>query len=289
MIEDKASLYGLIGYPVKHSFSPAMHNAAFQALKIDAKYELFEVNPGDLGDFLASLRKKNILGLNVTIPHKEHVVQYLRWKSPEVQFTGAVNVIARDDDNYLRGWNTDGTGFNRHLKYDLNFDPCGKNIVIIGAGGAAKAVANQLAGRGAKAMHIYDIDKDKGSKLADKINNEFPKCRAAFLDAADKLEIRNADLLINATPVGMNSTDPCIINPDLLHPNMLVYDLIYNPSETELLKQAKQRGASISNGLGMLFYQGVGTLEHWLGIPQDKLPLKEMRKALQGELKKRII
>ncbi len=271
-------IYGLIGYPVKHSLSPIMHNATFKALGINAEYKLFEKRPEELGYFLHSLSKENIYGLNVTIPYKEVVLKYLQWKSPEVKFTDAVNVIIVKDKNYLEGWNTDGIGFHRHLTMDLKFNPLGKSVVVLGAGGAAKAIINQLARHGAKNITVYDIDNDKSLNLAAKINKEFPKCNAIASDSIEKLDIKNADLLINATPIGMKGDDPCLVNPDSLHPSLLVYDLIYNPPETKILKLAKQKGAPISNGLGMLLYQGVRSFELWTG---QKAPVEVMRKALR--------
>ncbi len=271
-------IYGLIGYPVKHSLSPIMHNATFKALGINAEYKLFEKRPEELGYFLHSLSKENIYGLNVTIPYKEVVLKYLQWKSPEVKFTDAVNVIIVKDKNYLEGWNTDGIGFHRHLTMDLKFNPLGKSVVVLGAGGAAKAIINQLARHGAKNITIYDIDNDKSLNLAAKINKEFPKCNAIASDSIEKLDIKNADLLINATPIGMKGDDPCLVDPDSLHPSLLVYDLIYNPPETKILKLAKQKGAPISNGLGMLLYQGVRSFELWTG---QKAPVEVMRKALR--------
>ena len=271
-------IYGLTGYPVKHSLSPIMHNATFKALGINAEYKLFEKRPEELGYFLHSLSKENIYGLNVTIPYKEVVLKYLQWKSPEVKFTDAVNVIIVKDKNYLEGWNTDGIGFHRHLTMDLKFNPLGKSVVVLGAGGAAKAIINQLARHGAKNITIYDIDNDKSLNLAAKINKEFPKCNAIASDSIEKLDIKNADLLINATPIGMKGDDPCLVDPDSLHPSLLVYDLIYNPPETKILKLAKQKGAPISNGLGMLLYQGVRSFELWTG---QKAPVEVMRKALR--------
>ncbi len=270
-------IYGLTGYPVKHSFSPAMHNAAFRALGINAEYKLFEKKPEELEYFLHSLSKENIYGLNVTIPYKEVVLKYLQWKSPEVRFTDAANVIIVKDKNYLKGWNTDGIGFHRHLTMDLKFNPLGKSVVVLGAGGAAKAIINQLARHGVKGITIYDTDNDRSLSLAAKISKEFPGCNAITSDSIEKLDIRNADLLINATPIGMKGGDPCLVDPDSLHPSLLVYDLIYNPPETKILKLAKQKGAPISNGLGMLLYQGARSFELWTG---QKAPVEAMRKAL---------
>ncbi len=276
-------IYGVLGYPAKHSLSPLMHNAAFKALGINAEYKIFEKRPEELEDFLNSLFGENIRGLNVTIPYKETVLKYLKWQSPEVRFTGASNTIEVEDNNYLKGWNTDGIGFHRHLTVDLKFDITGKNVIILGAGGAAKAVTDQLARKKAGGISIYDIDKNKGLELANKLNKEFPECQAIYVDTVDELDIKNSDLLINATPIGMKENDPCLIDKSRIHNHLLVYDLIYNPAETKLLKMAKDKGARTSNGLGMLLYQGALSLEVWTG---QKAPLDIMRKVLTEGLKK---
>jgi len=271
-------VYGVLGYPAKHSLSPRMHNAAFRALNINAEYVIFEKNREELEDFLSSLSKNNIHGLNVTIPYKEEVLKYLKWKSPEVRFTDASNTIEVKDNNYLKGWNTDGIGFHRHLTRDLKFKILGKNVIILGAGGAAKAIVSQLARKGAKSIIIYDIDINKSSKLAEKINNEFPECQASALSHLEKINTRGIELLINATPIGMKDSDPCLIAPDKLRPGLFVYELIYNPAQTKLLRLAKERGATVSNGLGMLLYQGALSFEHFTG---ESAPLEIMRQALK--------
>jgi len=277
-------IYGVLGFPARHSLSPAMHNAAFRALKINAEYTFFEKKPKDLEGFLHSLSKENIYGLNVTIPYKEKVLEYLQWKSPEVRFTGAANTIIVKDKNYLEGWNTDGIGFHRHLTKDLKFNPSNKTATILGAGGAAKAIANQLARREAKIIYLYDIDKDKNLSLAEKINKEFPKCHAIPANSIEGLDIENSDLLINATPVGMKENDPLLISADKLHSGLLIYDLIYNPPETKLIKIGKEKGARTSNGLGMLLYQGARSFELWW--TDKKAPIEIMRQALnQGVAK----
>jgi len=290
--EHPTQIFGLIGYPVSHSFSPAMHNAAFKHLGINAKYRLFSIKPDKLEAFFSGdinvqdiygndVRAKDIAGFNVTIPYKEIVLKYLQWKSPGVRFTGAVNVVVVKNRNYLKGYNTDGIGFSHHLTKDLKFIPLNKKVIILGAGGAAKAVTDQLARKRVKTIVIYDIDKDKSLKLANRIKEAFPKCNALSVNSIKVLDIKNTDLLINATPIGMKASDPCLINPDKLHSGILVYDLIYNPPETNLLRFAKQRGAAASNGLGMLLYQGARSFELWI---ERRAPIEVMRKALQQEL-----
>lgn len=276
-------IYGVLGYPAKHSLSPAMHNAAFAELKIDAEYKIFEVEPENLESFILSLSKDNICGLNVTIPYKEAVLKYLKWQSPEVRFTEACNTIVVKDKNFIEGWNTDGVGFHRHLTTELNFNIPGKQVVVLGAGGAAKAVTDQLARHKAKGIEIYDIDKSRSAKLSEKLNKEFVNCISTYVSSVEELDIENTDLLVNATPVGMKKNDPCLIDGDKLHKKLLVYDLVYNPPETKLLSLARKKGARVSNGLGMLLYQGIRSFEIWT---DKKAPPEVMRQALNEEIKK---
>ncbi|MBM3249911.1 MAG: shikimate dehydrogenase [Candidatus Omnitrophica bacterium] len=283
MTPQEKKIYGLIGLPVRHSLSPAMHNAAFAHLKIDAEYRLFELRPEELEDFLSSLSQNRIFGLNVTVPYKEAVLGHLQWLAPEAESIGAVNTIVVKDKDHLEGWNTDGIGFHRHLTDDLRYDPAGKRAAILGAGGAAKAVADQLARRKAKSITLYDADKERSSKLTDKLNREFPECKAHAAGSINGLGLKGQDLLINATPIGMKEADPCLIEKGMLHSGLLVYDLIYNPAETKLLALAKEAGARTANGLGMLLYQGALSFEHWT----DKAaPIAIMKEALEEGVKK---
>ena len=275
-------IYGLIGYPVRHSLSPLMHNAAFRALEIDAEYKLFELKPQDLEAFFKSLPKENIYGLNVTIPHKEKVLPFLDDISSEAELIGAVNTI-RVSHSRLEGFNTDGDGFLRHLKEDLRFVPAGKIIAIIGAGGAARAVSVYLSKYNPKAVTIYDIDKTKTLDLVSHLKENFKRIEFKAVNSPDELNIQTPDLLVNATPVGMKESDPCLVDEKIMHQDLLVYDLIYNPEETKLIKLAQQRGARTANGLGMLLYQGARSFELWTGRPA---PVEIMRQALEGAVEK---
>lgn len=270
-------IFGLIGYPVKHSLSPLMHNAAFKALNLDASYELFELKPQELEAFFKTLPQKNISGLNVTIPYKEQVLPFLDKIAEQAELIGAVNTIAVSTDK-LEGFNTDGDGFLRHLKDDLGFDPEGKNISVIGAGGAGKAVTVTLSKAGARSIFIYDIEKSKSEKLISHLKENFSNVEFKQADSIEGLDIKGSGLLVNATPIGMRESDPLIISPEFISKGLLVYDLIYNPKETKLLKLAKERGALVSNGLGMLLCQGALSFEIWTG---EKAPKDVMRKALE--------
>ena len=269
-------IYGLIGYPVQHSFSPVIHNAAFRSLKINAEYRLFPLKEDELKGFFADLKKNNIFGLNVTIPYKEKAIVFLDKISDEAKLIGAVNTI-RADRNRLEGFNTDGAGFSQHLNQELRFVPGSKNIAIIGAGGASRAVSVYLSKEKPKSISIYDVDKSKAEILVNHLKVHFNSIEFRLADSVEELDIDTCDLLINATPIGMKKTDPCLVDKNFIHKDLLVYDLIYNPKETKLLEIAKEKEAVVSNGLGMLLYQGILAFEIWTG---QKAPVEVMRKAL---------
>ena len=242
MIPSEKRVYGLIGLPLKHSLSAAMHNAAFKALKINAEYRLFEIKPENLDDFLAHLDENNISGLNVTIPYKEKVLGFVKLdqESLFLKQVQAVNTIVKRQGFWV-GFNTDIPGFHKHLKEQ--FDPAGKKAAILGAGGAARAVAYVLADLNVKEITVFDIDRQKSKDITAMIRNVFPHFPIFSVEKSEELEIKNKDLLINATPVGLKKDDPCFVKEEVLHNKLFVYDLIYTPAETKLLALAKIAGA----------------------------------------------
>ncbi|MBL7196519.1 MAG: shikimate dehydrogenase [Candidatus Omnitrophica bacterium] len=278
--DSKRRIYGLIGYPVKHSFSPAMHNAAFEALSIDAHYELFEVKPQELNSFLDLLSHRDIYGLNVTIPYKEKVLDFVKLdaESSYVSQIKAINTIVRRDNVWM-GLNTDVPGFLRHLRE--NIEPADKKIAVLGAGGVGKAVVYAVASSKAKQIVVYDIDKDRAKNVVTMIRDLFKGIDIKFVDTVEQLDILNKDLLINATPVGMKDSDPCLVKQEMLHKNLFVYDVIYNPSKTKLLTLAKKVGAKNCNGLGMLLYQGMLSFKIWT---ERQAPKGVMWKALNSQI-----
>jgi shikimate dehydrogenase len=276
----KPKLYGLVGFPIKHSLSPCMHNAALAKLKIKAKYRLFELRAEQLGNFLANLKKKNICGFNVTIPYKEKVLPYLDIKSLGVREIGAVNTVVVAKDGKLKGFNTDFLGFSRHLK-ELKVKP--QKTAIIGAGGAARAVCFALGQIKVEEICIYDIDAYKSLGLVSQFKDVFSQTKLSAVARIEELNLQDKDLLINASPVGMRPDDPCLVEDKAIHKNLFVYDLIYNPAETKLITQARQAGARFSNGLGMLLYQGILSFNHFTG---KKPPIETMRTALEKGVKK---
>jgi len=270
----KAKLYGLVGFPVKHSLSPCMHNAAFSALRIKAKYKLFELKSGQLEDFLRDLKKNNIGGFNVTYPYKEEILKFLSTKSSGVKAIGAANTVVVGRDGKLKGFNTDYLGFIAHLR-ELKLKP-GK-VALIGAGGAAKAVCLALAKMKVVQLCIYDIDRFKALSLFKKMSSGFPETKFGVVGCLEDLNLSDKDLLVNASPVGMRQNDPCLFSAEDLHPGLFVYDLIYSPPETKLISLARQRHLDYANGLGMLLYQGVFAFKHFSRRPA---PVEIMKKAL---------
>lgn len=269
-------IYGLIGWPLGHSLSPKMHNAAFRALGINAEYKLFPLSPPDLDGFLAKLGDSGISGLNVTVPYKEKVLDFVKLDKDSVYLKQikAVNTI-HFSEGIWRGFNTDIPGFTRHLKE--NFNPVNKKTAILGAGGAARAVAYVLAKEASAETAIFDIDKTKSAAIVEMVKSLFPQFKIYAVDSIEKLEIKDKNLLVNATPIGLKETDPVIVKEDMLHNGLFVYDLIYNPAETKLMALAKKKGAKVSNGLGMLLYQGMLSFKIWIGVnPSEEV----MRRAL---------
>ena len=282
-INGKTQIYGLIGYPVKHTFSPAMHNAAFKSLGINAVYLPFEVAPGGLKAAISHMKSVGVRGINITIPHKEDVLRYLDEIDKVASLIKAVNTIVIKNGK-LKGFNTDGMGFINSLKEAFAISPKGKAFFIMGAGGASKAISFSLALRGARRIAIVDEMKDKAIKLASSLAKN-TSCEAIALKKdkkAMKELIFSSDVFINATPCGMKSSDLRLIDPALLRRGLFVCDVIYNPPVTRLLRDAKKRGARVLNGTGMLLNQGAVSFSLWTG---RKAPVRVMKKALDKVLR----
>ena len=283
-IDGKTKVFGILGFPVKHSFSPVFQNAAFRAKRINAAYVPFEVPPEGLKDAVRGLIALGVCGVNVTIPHKQAILPLLNELSPGAKAVGAANTVIFKNGKST-GYNTDAEGFLISLKKDLKINPKKRTIVIFGAGGAAKAIAHVLAREKAASITFVDILNQKAKELALKIGRGFPGCPTKaipFLKSRIDEEILNSDMLINASPVGMRRADPCIVSPNALHKDLAVYDIVYNPSVTPLLREAKRRRVKAAGGIGMLLYQGVASFELFTGI---KAPVAVMRAALKKVVK----
>ncbi len=283
MITGKTQLYGIFGHPVEHTFSPAMHNAAFRELRRNACYLPFPVRPEDLGSAVRAARALGLRGLNITVPHKEKVIRYLDDLSQEARLIGAVNTVEMRGAKLI-GHNTDGRGFLRSLRENAGFDPRKQSVLCIGSGGAARAVGFSLALAGVRTFSVHDIDVRKARALARDIRRK-TGADADAVQAEDVPAVAAAsDCLINATPLGLRPGDPLPIRKQDIQKRHLVCDLVYNPPLTPLLKAARDRGAKRLPGIGMLLFQGVIAFEIWTGV---QAPIAVMQRALAREIAKR--
>jgi shikimate dehydrogenase len=282
-ITGNTTLCVLLGYPVAHSASPRMQNAAFAALGLDWVYIPWAVRPEALPMALDALRRiENFGGANVTIPHKEAVFEALDEFSPEALVIGAVNTIVPRGGT-LVAHNTDGEGFLASLREEAGEEPRGKRVGLVGAGGGARSVAYALAQAGVTAISLFNRSQDRARSVVEQLRKTFPNLEilALGLHHIDADVLRRFDLLINATAVGMRSSDPPLFDYSILPDHLLVCDLIYRPSVTSLLAAARSRGCRILNGFGMLLLQGARAFELWTGC---KAPVPVMRQALaEGE------
>ena len=262
-ITGSTNIVGLIGNPVEHSFSPQMHNAAFKALNLDYTYVAFDVNPADLKTAINGAKSLNIKGFNVTIPHKINVINYLNTLDDIAKLIGAVNTI---DFKNLKGYNTDGIGAIKAIEEIDSVK--NKNIVIAGAGGASRAISFYLAKYGADKITILNRNIDKAKNLANDILNS-NLIEDIKTDSISQINdyLNDSDILINTTPVGMspNINDKPITTADNMHEDLIVFDAVYNPNETVLLKEAIKANAKPVYGIKMLLYQGAESFKIWTG------------------------
>ena len=272
-IKGSTNIVGLIGHPVEHSFSPPMHNAAFEKLDMDYAYVAFDVNPNNLENAIKGAEALNIKGFNVTIPHKIDVMNYLDEIDEVAQLIGAVNTI---DFKNLKGYNTDGIGAIRAIEEVTSIK--NKNVLIAGAGGASRAISFYIAKYGASTLKILNRNVEKAQKLANDISNS-GLIDYVFSDSINNMDLSDVDILINTTPVGMhpNIDDVPIAQARDMHEDLVVFDAVYNPNETGLLKQAIEADAKPVYGIKMLLYQGAESFEIWTG---KKAPVDVMHEAL---------
>jgi len=278
-ISGKTKVCGVIGDPIEHTMSPVMHNAAFKKLGIDYLYVPFRVRKEELEKAIAGMRALNIRGLNVTIPHKVEVISFLDKVDPLVEKIGAVNTIV-NDGGVLTGYNTDATGFLQAL-LERGVEPKGKNTVILGAGGASRAISFILAERGANLVILNrQLELDWAEELAQRISQIFNKeVKALVLNEGNLAEVlERADVLVNATSAGMSpNIDETPVPARLLKPGLVVFDIVYNPVKTRLLGEAEAAGAQTIGGLDMLVWQGALAFEKWTG---QKAPLELMKREV---------
>lgn len=254
----------LLGNPLGHSISPAMHNCVFEKLGLDYCYMPVEVKKDDLQHVFNGLKRMNVGGFNVTIPHKVAIMEHLDNLSPIAKNIGAVNTICIEN-GFTTGHNTDGEGFTRSLEDTAEILTRQKTFFIIGCGGAARAIAMTLAFKGAKKIYLSNRTSEKATLLAAEINDKIGPCAEAVLhqDQQGPL-LKSSDVIINCTSIGMHPNEQNTpLNTAHLRPGHIVADIVYNPQETRLLKDAKAAGCTVVPGLGMLIYQGAAAFKLW--------------------------
>ncbi|MXV75991.1 shikimate dehydrogenase [Candidatus Poribacteria bacterium] len=261
-------IVGVIGDPVEHSRSPQMHNAAFAKAGLDYVYVPFHVRPNDLSDAIAGFKATNVVGINVTLPHKQAVISHLTSISREAELIGAVNTLTFTADG-IHGDNTDAPGVLRALEENGNMSvPVGENVVVLGAGGAARAVVVALALAGVALITIANRTVEKAISLAEEMRQKtgISMQGLGFADPQLPIAVRESMLLINTATVSMDATHPLLISADWLQPHTVVYDIVYTPPVTPLMRAAAVRGCETLGGIGMLVHQGAIAFETWTGI-----------------------
>jgi shikimate dehydrogenase len=268
VVSGKTEITGIFGYPIEHTLSPLMHNAAFGELGLDICYIPFKVAPEDLPAAVHAIRSLNLKGVNITVPHKEHVIPLLDKVDEEAAFIGAVNTVT-NNEGMLTGFNTDGRGFMSSLAEET-VSVENREVVLIGTGGAARAISYYVSEKASK-LSMFDIDSHKADTLVSALGKI--RDNVYVLDSPDNAG--DPDILINATPLGLHDEDPLPVHEDLISSDMVVCDLIYR--KTPLLIKAAEKGAKTVDGSGMLLWQGVLAFELWTGV---KPPVETMRHQL---------
>lgn len=280
-IDGSTRIVGVFGAPITHTASPAMHNAAFEALGMNWVYVPFHVEAANLRSALTGMRDMGMAGINLTVPHKVPAVGLVDNIDSEARHIGALNTIVVEDGK-LRGFNTDAHGFAAALQEEFNLSLQGLRVVVLGAGGAARAIAVKCALEGATEIVIANRTVSNTEPIVREIAPRLTKCRGIGLDRpALARVIAGAKLVVNATSVGLRDGDALRLDASMFSSDQYVFDVVYRPAETELLRAAAQAGAQTANGLGMLLHQGAKAFEIWT---KQKAPLAVMRRALQAAI-----
>jgi shikimate dehydrogenase len=279
----KTRICGVIGDPIEHTLSPTMQNAAFNALKLDVAFLAFKVKPAELENAVNGMRALNVRGLNVTMPHKSTVMNFLDRIDLSAQIVNSVNTILNKESK-LFGFNTDGVGALKALR-ENGVEPKGRKVLLLGAGGAARAIAYAMAKESDELAVLNRTVKPAQElvKLLEKTANK--KIVSGALSPKEiQQNLQDSDILINATSIGMKpKIDESLVAPKLLRPDLAVMDIVYNPIETKLAKDAKAAGAKVVSGVEMLIYQGAASFEIWTG---KSAPVEVMRQAALNHLQK---
>lgn len=279
-IGGKTMPFAVLGHPIGHTLSPVMHNAAFRALRLDAVYLAFDVHPDRLMGVLPAMADMGFRGVNLTVPLKEVARRGLADLEPLAGMLGAVNTVEFTAGG-LRGHNTDGYGFLRAVAEDLGVDSVkGRRVFVLGTGGAGRAVAITCAFSGAARVALADADAARASRVAAEIAGLAPGTEALPVSVADAAgACREADLVVQATPVGMHAKDPSPLGPEAFRAGQAAFDMVYMRPETAFMAAARGAGAAAANGLGMLLHQGARACSIWTG---REAPVGVMRQALEA-------
>ncbi|MCS7049875.1 MAG: shikimate dehydrogenase [Verrucomicrobiae bacterium] len=274
-IDGKTRIVGVLGDPVVHSASPAMHNAAFTAVGLNWVYVACHVPPERLAGAIRGARDLGWVGLNLTVPHKVAALELVEELDDEAKQLGAVNTLRFGENGRIEGYNTDGYGLVKALEEEFGLTLAGRRVLILGAGGGAgRALAMKCALERVDALYLANRTRERVKELAARVRATGTKVEVlSLVEAASVLD--KVELIINATSVGLHPGDTLPVRPGRVH---YVYDTIYNPPETALLRVARQAGARVANGLSMLLHQGARAWEIWTGRPA---PIGAMRAALQ--------
>jgi len=277
---------GVLGHPVAHSLSPQMQNAALENSGIEMRYARFDIEPQELREALAAVRDLEFVGVNLTVPHKIAALDLIDEADENARRIGAVNTI-KVESGKLRGFNTDGKGFARAIREEFSVDLRDLRILLLGAGGAARAIALECATEDCERLVIANRDAGKAAALAKELHGFFAGPRVlgpvarlqgiGYDEAGLRFQVANADLVVNATPLGLKRGDDPPLPARLLAPHLMVYDTVYGTSPTALVSSAIEAGARAANGRSMLLHQGALAFEIWF---DRAAPLDAMRKAL---------
>ncbi|WP_321370671.1 shikimate dehydrogenase [uncultured Desulfuromusa sp.] len=280
-LSGKSKVYGILGDPVAHSLSPLMHNHALQSHDINAVYVPFHVAPDALAAAVGGLRALDIAGVNVTIPHKETILSFLDQVDPSAQLIGAVNTVVNNNGRLI-GYNTDATGFISAVKQELKFDPAGRKVLILGAGGACRAAVVALASAGGRTVTIANRNKSRAEELVHGLEPHFSAVQFVATDYYDERffdSLSIADLIVNTTSVGLHGEDVKFLPLENIKCSALIFDMIYSLTETPLIKNARSKNLLCADGLGMLAAQGEEAFYLWTGV---RLPAGFMQNVLMS-------
>lgn len=278
---------GVVGDPVAHSRSPQMQNAALKHHQIEAEYARFQISAAELGEALERISQLNFIGVNLTVPHKISALSFVDEVDPEAKRIGALNMIKVMEKSRLLGCNTDGRGFSRAIREEFSVDLRDLRVLVLGAGGAAHAIATQCAKEGCERLVVANRTLKRGEALTASLRDFFsgpkvlgPVARLQSIpweEEAFRFQIANVDLIVNATPLGLNQSDRSPIPSRLLAPHLMILDTIYLERRTPFVAAAMEAGARGANGLSMLLYQGALAFELWFN---REAPIDVMREAL---------